>query len=207
MLSCVIVGASEIFFDNLPLTDLVIAADGGLQHLRAKNINPDVIIGDFDSLAEVPQNYNIIQLPREKDVSDMRAAIDYAWEQHCRVFHIYGGTDGRLDHTLANIQCLADIARKGGRGWLYGEREKITCVCNGVLEVSGTTGVSSPMMISVFSHGDHAEGVTLSGLKYPLKDAILRNTNPIGLSNEFIGGKATISVECGMLVVVVGDVI
>ena len=57
--------------------------------------------------------------------------------------------------------------------------------------------------ISVFSYSEMAEGVTLKNLKYEIEDAKLINSFPIGVSNEFVGREAEISVKNGILLVVV----
>lgn len=56
--------------------------------------------------------------------------------------------------------------------------------------------------VSVFSHSGKAEGGYLKGLKYELDNALLTNTYPLGVSNEFIGKESTISVKNGTLVIV-----
>ena len=53
--------------------------------------------------------------------------------------------------------------------------------------------------VSVFALSERAEGVTLSGLKYTLTDATLTNDYPIGVSNEGMGERATVSVRSGAL--------
>ena len=58
-------------------------------------------------------------------------------------------------------------------------------------------------MLSVFAVGGKAEGVTESGLKYELTDAVIESDFPIGISNEFIGEKAQISVKKGALLIMV----
>ena len=58
-------------------------------------------------------------------------------------------------------------------------------------------------MLSVFAIGERAEGVTEKGLKYLLEDATLTNDFPVGISNEFIGEKAVLSVKNGTLLVIV----
>ena len=56
--TCYIIGAGEDFgLDFSPSDgDLIIAADGGLERLRAAGIKPDLIIGDFDSLGRIPRD-------------------------------------------------------------------------------------------------------------------------------------------------------
>ena len=74
----------------------------------------------------------------------------------------------------------------------------ITAITNGVLSFSPVPSG----YISVFSYSEKSEGVYLQGLKYPLADATLTNTFPIGTSNEFIGESSRISVKNGTLMIV-----
>ena len=56
--------------------------------------------------------------------------------------------------------------------------------------------------LSVFSLGERAEGVYIKGMKYLLEDAVVTNDFPIGISNEFIGEEAEITVRNGMLLLI-----
>ena len=59
--------------------------------------------------------------------------------------------------------------------------------------------------MSVFCHGDRAEGVTLTGLAYPLSDADLTGDFPLGVSNRRLEGQpATVSVRRGTLLIFQG---
>jgi thiamine pyrophosphokinase len=55
---------------------------------------------------------------------------------------------------------------------------------------------------SAFSFSDHSYGVTENGFKYIINNVTLNNRTPTGLSNEFVGTKAEISVENGTLILV-----
>jgi thiamine pyrophosphokinase len=197
---CVIIGAGE-FSGEIAAPeehDLVIAADGGYARVRALGLKINAVIGDFDSLGYEPEHENVIRLSVEKDDTDTLAAIRYGLDNGCREFDIYGGTGGRISHTIANIECLAFLSQLGARARLFGNGFYITAVTDGKIEFNaGTKG-----KISVFSHGDKAEGVYLEGLKYPLRDATLLNTFPLGVSNSFIGAKSSVRVERGTLIVV-----
>ncbi len=56
--------------------------------------------------------------------------------------------------------------------------------------------------LSLFSLGERAEGVTITGMKYPLNYALVTNDYPIGISNEFIGEEGTVEVKNGMLLAI-----
>ena len=55
--------------------DLVIAADAGYQTCRKLGIEPDLVLGDFDSMPVPEHAEEIIRLPVEKDDTDTIAAV------------------------------------------------------------------------------------------------------------------------------------
>lgn len=51
---CILIGAGDLTMGELSVTeeDYVIAVDGGLSYCGILNVEPDLIIGDFDSMSE-----------------------------------------------------------------------------------------------------------------------------------------------------------
>lgn len=179
--------------------DMVIAADAGYQTCLQAGIVPDLLLGDFDSM-EAPADFSRVRrLPVEKDDTDTLAALRTGLEAGCGEFHIYGGTGGkRLDHTLANLQSLLFLRRRGARGWLYGDDFVWTVIENEALEVPGAVEWG---LFSAFCLGDRAEGVDETGFQYPLEEAVLTPDFPIGVSNHITAPPARISVRKGALAV------
>ena len=97
------------------------------------------------------------------------------------------------DHTFGVIQTALGAAKRGCRVFLVGEGMVGTVLLNGSFAFSPTGTVS------VFSLSERSLGVTLEGLKYPLKDAVLTNDFPLGVSNEGVVNTATVSVKEGAL--------
>ena len=132
---------------------LVIAADGGYSYTQSAGIKTDVLIGDFDSLAIVPQSSRdgplINRLPKEKDQTDLIAALQYGLELGAVSFHIYGAAGWRLDHTLANIQCLHYLLKHSARGYLYDGETVVTAFSGELRLAPRRRGV-----ISIFALGD-----------------------------------------------------
>jgi len=195
MKKCIIVANSDFSgFHPGFAADFVIGADKFIAGM-------DLLVGDFDSLAAPPDNIEIIRHPAEKDESDLELAVNEAIRRGFSCFYIYGALGGRLDHTLASIAVLTSIAKKGMTGWLIGENELITAITDEQLTIdNGQLTVGE--LISLFPAGETARGVTLTNLKYPLCDAVLSCDNSLGLSNEFIGEKATIEVKDGTLIII-----
>ena len=205
---CLIIGAGDLTMGEITVgeEDYVIAVDGGLSYCGILNVEPDKIIGDFDSVSEREKEAIrslqeqvpglVMELPVEKDDTDMLVALQYGLELGYTDFRIYAGTGGRFDHTLANIQCLLYLKNHGATGYLVDGTGMILVIQNEAVhfrkELEG--------YLSLFSLGKEAKGVTLRGLKYPLEDYTLTNDYPIGISNEFIGEESTIQVEDGEVV-------
>lgn len=208
---CIIVGAGDLTMGEIALgeEDFCIAVDGGLSYCPILGVEPDLIIGDFDSVSEgekeairllqeqIPER--IIELPTEKDDTDMLAALKHGLELGYRDFRIYAGTGGRFDHTFANIQCLLYLKNHGATGYLVDGTGMMLVLQNESVQFQK----SLAGCLSLFSLGKEAKGVTIRGMKYPLNDYTFTNDFPIGISNEFIGETASISVEAGELVCMV----
>ena len=176
--------------------DLVIAADGGLQHTEALRITPDAVLGDFDSLGFVPEGANVY--PVEKDDTDAMLAVRLGLTKGFREFVLYGSLDGpRLDHTVANFQTLQFLADHGATGTLVGKNYLVTVIKDGTLSF----GPENRGTVSVFCLGSDAKGVNIRGLYYPLENGRLTAGFPLGVSNHFTGEKAEISVKNGSLLV------
>ena len=174
-----LIGAGDctaLHFQRLP-GDLVIAADGGLDYLREVGIEPDVILGDFDSHKGARPEGNVLTYPSEQD----------------------GGLGGkRLDHTLANLQMLVWAAHRNIHARLLGKDTVVSAISDGQISFPA----SAKGYLSVFAVGGQAEGVDLTGLKYELSNHILTDEFPLGVSNEFIGRESTVRVRKGTLILV-----
>lgn len=205
---CIVIGAGDLTLGELNIgeEDYCIAVDGGLSYCGILGVEPDKIIGDFDSVSDQEKEAlslirsqapdRVITLVPEKDDTDMLAALKYGLELGYRDFRIYAGTGGRLDHTLANIQCLLYLKNRDAVGYLMDGTGMILVLQNESVhfrrEMEG--------ILSLFSLENKAKGVTIQGMKYPLEGYTMTNDYPIGISNEFIGEPAAISVEEGRLV-------
>ncbi len=203
---CFIIGAGEFdgFLNNMNISrpapepgDLIIAADGGYRYLQTLGIEPDILMGDFDSLEIVPEHQHLIRHSPIKDDTDMALAVAWAEEAGYNTFFLYGGLGGRLDHTIANLQLLTQMARKGMEAYLIGQGSIITAIKDGGLQFPAQANG----MISVFCQGEQAAGVFEHGLKYTLENAVLTCDRALGVSNEFIGGPGSIEVKSGTLLV------
>lgn len=178
--------------------DFVIAADAGYRTAEKLHIQPQLIVGDFDSAPKPEGMIPCEVYPTEKDDTDTMAAIRRGLAMGCTEFFLYGATGGsRMDHTLANLQALAFLKNHGAQGYLYDDKMVYTVICNETLTIPRTVPNGR---VSVFCMTDSAT-VSNRGLKYPLNNARLRQDYPMGVSNQIVEQPASVSVKDGMLLV------
>ncbi len=188
--------------DKIVLTpsedDLIIAADGGLKSLEKFNIKPHLIVGDFDSLNYIPKGDNVIKHPVQKDETDTILAVDTAINKGYYNFVVYGCLGGRLDHTVASIQTASYISEKGGNGVFIDNDTFLTVIKNSKISFNA----ENKGLISVFAVSGIADGVNAKNLLYALNNAELSPDYPLGVSNEFTGKNADVSVNNGKLCII-----
>lgn len=205
MKRCVIVCAGEkgeLAFSQTP-EDFVICCDAGYLTAQERGIAPDLLLGDFDSYeGELPDDLPVQRFPVEKDDTDTMLALREGLRRGYREFLLLFSLGGRLDHTIANLQCLAFLAAHGARGELWGPQDRVYWVENTVRRFPHRPGYN----LSVFCYGAAAEEVTLTGVQYPLSHGRLTNRFPIGLGNHITADEAVVSVGNGTLLVLESEI-
>ncbi|QAT43110.1 thiamine diphosphokinase [Aminipila luticellarii] len=185
--------------------DYIICADGGYRFAIREGIEPDLLIGDFDSFTEGPPDHvHTITHPIEKDDTDTMLCIKYAVEKGIHEICLIGGMGGRLDHTLSNLQSMAWATEfwhsrhmKGRTIRMLDCQNEVMMLKNDTLQLSGTPGEK----ISLISYSDACMNVTAKSLKWKLINAHLTNSFPLGISNEFLTDQCEISVGNGCLLI------
>ena len=196
---CYIVGAGELSpLPKIEKDDFVIAADGGFDALSKLGIIPNLLVGDLDSIKNVPSGVEILRYPAEKDETDMQLAFLEGKKLGYREFMIYGGVGGRADHTFANYSLLLYIAKMGCTARLAADTYEALVINNSTFTLPKTSG----KYFSVFAFGGEALGVSIKNAKYELENASLTPEFPIGVSNEFCDTPPTVSVNNGSLLII-----
>lgn len=182
--------------------DNIIAVDKGLEILGECKIQPNYIIGDFDSInKEIINKYNnknIIKLNPEKDFTDTHMAIKLALEIKSSYIVILGAIGTRIDHTIANIHVLKECMEQQIECKIINENNKIELINKQhILYLN-----NKYRYVSLIPLTTKVEGVTLKGFKYPLINATLKIGESIGISNEQIEKKAIIELKNGILILI-----
>lgn len=184
--------------------DIIIAVDKGLETLDALKIEPNYIVGDFDSInKEIFEKYKwlkdqIIKLNPEKDLTDTHSGIDLAIKLKSTSIVILGAIGTRIDHTIANIHILKIAMEKNITTKIIDEKNEITLINkNTVLKKD-----QNYKYISLIPLTTEVKKVTLKGLKYPLYEQNLYIGDSLGISNEQIEPKAEIKLGEGILILI-----
>jgi thiamine pyrophosphokinase len=187
---------------------LVVAADGGALKAKRLGLKPSIVVGDGDSLApdRIEQlrreGVEVIVHPTQKDQSDTELALREALARGAESVVLIGAFGGsRLEHSVANLLLLTlpelsdrDVVLADGPSTV----RVIASSGEGRLGIDGDIGD----YVSLFALTDRVDGVTTSGLRYPLADATLLQGPTRGLSNELSAGRAEVLVRNGRLAII-----
>ena len=218
--SCIIIGAAEQGPDRTLLAEyadldgqnraLVICADGGFRHAETLGLKPDCLIGDFDSLKEegwqIPKDcsgksgqLNIKRLKTEKDETDLFACVLEGLRGGFNDFILIYCTGGRLDHFMGAVAVLEYIFKQGAKGIILDTQNEMTILKDGTLILDKKTRFP---YLSILPLDSKLVGVSITGVKYPLCDAVLYREIGLGISNEIMESQATIRIDSGTALII-----
>lgn len=196
-------GGGEIFSEYIEERpadgDLVISADSGYRNARLMGVKTDILVGDFDSLGDIPDDIGeVVQVPREKNSTDTQIAVDVALERGADEIVIVASTGGRCDHALSSLSILEYLWDKRKPAYIVNGQNRVR-----FLRDSGVILIRSQYKyFSVITLDKIAKKVSIEGAKYPLKNANVERGVQFAVSNEIVKNAALISVRRGSVYVV-----
>ena len=203
-----IVGASKItakdFLKGKDF-DIIVAADGGYRYCLEEKREPDILIGDFDTLdtSLIRSPKSIKKLNPIKDDTDTFFAVKLLLEKGYDEIHLLGCLGGKIEHTLGNIQILSYLKDRNIQGYLYSEDASQVVFMLENDSIHFKKNVKG--MVSVFSYTPKCENVSIFNMKYNLDHAELTSSIPLGVSNEFLLDRketGLITTEKGRLLII-----
>ena len=201
---------TDVFFYHNLLTksDIIIAADGGAEQAIKLGVNPDIIIGDMDSISDdtyrkfEDAGTEFVIFPTNKDKTDGQLAIEYAIENNYNDIIIIGWKGGRTDHFMANILLLNIFSDSEINLKFIAPKEEIFLLKGKTLFEFKTL----PNYYVSFIPLENCKNVKLTGFKYLLDNGELKLGESLGISNEILGEKSSIKMDNGVLIVIItGD--
>jgi len=205
----IITGGSELpsgIAAHLPDNRYVIAADSGLDHAIAAGITPDLVVGDLDSVTAESvawarqRNIAFEVYPADKDLTDTQIALSAAWQRQLLHILLIGGGGDRLDHSMSALAALGHPslgACKSVRA-LWGAARVDVLHAPGYWEVELPRGTTFSLLAL---HGE-CERVSISGAKWPLRDALIVPGSSLAVSNV-VESTLRISVGAGVLTLII----
>lgn len=195
--------SSELLLSEVERSDYIIGIDKGLECLYKENIEPDIIVGDFDSVDRnildkiITSKKELLKYPPEKDYTDTQLAVNKALEMMADEIVILGGTGSRVDHSMANIGLLYQCMKKGKRAYIKDVNNTLFMIDkNSYLEAKEF------QIFSLVAFGGFVKKLNIKGAKYELNNYDLFPQDNITISNEFIGERVKVSFETGDLLVI-----
>ena len=185
----------------------LIAADRGVEFFMGTDLEPDVAVGDFDSLSaegakymETLKHTEIRRLKPEKEDSDTQSAANYAIEQGTERIMILGATGNRIDHLMANFGLLMLGKIKQVQIVLVDAYNYMSLIESGmILKKEEQFG----KYVSFFPIEGEVTGLTLKGFKYPLNSYTLKvEDSGLTVSNEISDPEAEVTFETGKLLMI-----
>ena len=194
---------TRIIQNILKPDDVILCCDGGSKYLFEEGIIPHYIIGDLDS--SIPQIIQFFETKgvifkkfnRKKDETDMELCIDFAISLGASQIIILGGIGTRLDHTLTNINLLIKAENSNVKATIIDDNNELNIISSSI-QINGKKGD----LISLIPISTTVNGISTSGLEYPLTNATMTIGKSLGVSNVLEDIKANISIKEGYLLVI-----
>jgi len=193
----------EFLLREITVDTFIIGADSGANCLYDYNIEPNLLVGDFDSIDKEAFDYYkkskcIIDIyPKEKDFTDTEIAARKALSMKPNEIVFLGCTGSRIDHLLGNIGMLKICLEYGVNASIKDENNSVRLI-NTSTSLNGTVG----QLFSLQPYGDEIIGLTIKGAKYPLNNYNLKIGQSISISNEFATSKVDLEFKFGTLMII-----
>jgi thiamine pyrophosphokinase len=204
--AAVVLGGGDLHPSVRPILEraaLIVAADSGASHTLALGLRPDVVVGDTDSISAdallslhadgVPFEHH----PTDKDVTDGELAIDYARKAGFdRITLITGGSVERLDHLLTVVSQVAasEVSTDAYVGCAHVQRVEP----GRPLVFEETLGAT----LTLLAMCSRVEGITTTGLVWPLDNEPLWPGCTRGVSNIVTSSPVQVTVTNGTLIAI-----
>ncbi len=190
--------------DEIRSASVVIGVDRGALWLLDHGIVPKIAVGDFDSvsnkeLGRIQKECGDVRIhPAQKDKTDMELAIDVAQSLMPKgEIRMYGALGKRIDHTLGNIGLLEKCASQNMPAEIIDTHTRLYLVDQqAIVQNDGKYHYMSIMPIT------QTAVVSLSGVRYPITNTIIRRNSTLGVSNEITGNEAIVAVHKGKVLIV-----
>jgi len=186
--------------------DLLIAADGGVEHIFDMGLKPQAVVAGMDSIEagswSDDKSVERIAWSPDKAKTTTELAVEYGFQRGCEQAMLLAAVGQRLDCMLESVLLVARypgrVAIIDGVSTLVAVDQSEKCILN--------SPVGSE--VSLIPFGPTMGKIRTKGLKHSLKDEDLSRAVR-GLHNEIVESPACVCVSEGVLLVYIehGDIV
>lgn len=202
-------GSNGVLVANAPLrwtprltalataADVLLAADGGANHLARIGLRPAAVIGDLDSISGVTRAWigEAVMIERpDQDRTDLDKALEHAFDDlGLEEVTVLAATGGRVDHDLGNLSLLARLAL-GKRLIFVGDAHQLLAT-RSELRLESVPGETWS-----FWTYDPAVRVSVAGVRWPIEGTSLDASRRPSISNQATAEEIHISASGGSVI-------
>ena len=191
----------DLIKETASKVDIVVCADGGLKYTLDSGVEPDIVMGDFDSLPEeyfgrISSDVEVKKFPPEKDFTDTEIALKKMCDRGCTDITILGAIGTRMDHVLGNFFTLIEVHKEGATGRILDSHNEVEYLTLGEAKVNK----GRFKYISIIPIEETM--VSTKGFKYEVKALTIKPGMTIGISNELLDEEGEIQIHKGSCFVI-----
>lgn len=186
-------GSEPTKLPDLSHYDIICVTDGAYDFLHSKNIRPDIVTGDFDSINATPDQVEFIETP-DQNLTDFDKALAILKEKGYARIDVYGAHGKEQDHFLGNISTALLWKNKLNITFFddYGRYFFIENALD-LRSVKHKTISLIPFPL--------ATGIVTKGLQYSINNETLTFGKRIGTRNRAVENNVHISFNEGVLLI------
>lgn len=177
-------------------------ADGGVDICRQAERRPTGVIGDGDSAS--PAAWDWAQTagcfrqehPQDKDWTDLQLVLQAVGARYVQPLVVLtGGWGGRFDHAFSNVMSLLWARAWGIRDVVMADEQEILYLLPAATTVEVTCR-QRPQSVSLLPLSARCDGVSIDGVRWPLRAVGLRQEKPNALCNRLAKQQDALTVRC-----------
>ena len=177
---------------NLSDYDWVVCADGAYQYFVDYELEPDLIIGDFDSIESLPNHIPHVHTP-DQDFTDFEKALTHIIEKGFNEIDVFAANGMEQDHFLGNLTTA--LKYKNKCNLVFYDDNQAYYFINKQVKVNNIMGKT----VSLFPF-PKATKVFTKGLQYAINGKTLNmKKNKIGTRNKAVDNTIEIQFNKGNL--------
>lgn len=195
--------SKELLLSYIKKDDIIIGVDKGCNCLYEYEIEPNMILGDFDSAEEkVIESFKqkgtkVLAFNPEKDYTDTDLGYEKAKETGADEILLFGATGTRVDHALGNIGILLKALKEKVKTEIIDNHNRVI-----LIDKETTFKGKYGEIISFHALSDVVKNVNIRDAKYSLSNYDMTLLEPRAICNEFIDKDITISFDSGIIMVI-----